>query len=111
MGYHIPNSPRSSQSIGTTFSATQQASMQTETAASAGSTAAPASGVPVRRRNAIVGALYVDAMGSPRSPAICLAQDRRMALAQQRERQHAQELAAHDRIAAPKPRLSVLSGA
>lgn len=102
MGFHIPDSPRSSQSTGTDAPLTRRSPAQTALVGSAAAASAP-SGIRPRRRNAIVGALFVDAMGSPRSPPICLAVDRRAALAQERERQHAQELAAHDRVAAPKP--------
>lgn len=86
MGFHIPDSP----SRRTTTSASSQT-----TTASQASDAADANAVQfserfssrriVSRRNALVPTLFIDVVGSPRSPFVCLSRDHRTALSRQHE--------------------------
>ncbi|TYZ58153.1 hypothetical protein PybrP1_002395 [[Pythium] brassicae (nom. inval.)] len=86
MGFHIPDSPPrravSSTASQTTTDATHTSDSDAATFRQRFS---------ARRRNALVPTLFIDVVGSPRSPFVCLSRSHRLALSRQRLREQAQQ--------------------
>lgn len=99
MGFHIPDSPprRNVSSATSQTTTATTAAITTSTRTTSTSTSTDTDGVQfserfsMRRRNAIVPSLFIDVVGSPRSPYVCLSRDHRLALSQQHDHERAQQ--------------------
>ncbi|KAF1334294.1 hypothetical protein FI667_g2155, partial [Globisporangium splendens] len=81
MGFHIPDSsPRTN--------ASSQTGASTEASGNAPQFSERFSSRVARRRNAIVPTLFIDVVGSPRSPHVCLSRENRLALSQHDQQQN-----------------------
>uniref|UniRef100_K3WUV4 Uncharacterized protein n=1 Tax=Globisporangium ultimum (strain ATCC 200006 / CBS 805.95 / DAOM BR144) TaxID=431595 RepID=K3WUV4_GLOUD len=94
MGFHIPDSPPRTNALSQT-GATTDGSTASGTVPQFSERFSPR---VARRRNAIVPTLFIDVIGSPRPPHVCLSRENRLAFSQNNEQQEqAREAAAMSR--------------